>query len=211
MRVKINYHKVMLDEIQNIKKSGKRGKLVLHSCCAPCSSYVLQFLSEFFDIEVFFFNPNIHPEEEYLKRLEEQRRLVEEMGLHYKVIGPEHQSHLFYDAVKGTEKLGEGSERCLNCFELRLDRTAQYAKDRGFDYFTTTLTISPLKNAEAINKIGEMVSEKYGIAFLNSDFKKNNGYKCSTDLSKTYHLYRQNYCGCVFSKQEMIERMKQLQ
>lgn len=200
--MKINYHKIMLDEINKITVENVMPKLLLHSCCAPCSSYVLELLSKRFNIEVFFFNPNIYPEEEYIKRLEEQIRLIKEMGLTYSVLGPEHQSHLFYDAVKGYENMGEGSERCDQCFRLRLDKAAQYAKLNGFDYFTTTLTISPMKNAEKLNSIGLELQNKYNIKFLSPDFKKNNGYKCSIELSKKYNLYRQNYCGCIFSKQE---------
>lgn len=198
----------MLSEIDEIIKQNKRSKLLLHSCCAPCSSYVIQVLSECFDIEIFFFNPNIYPEEEYTKRLEEQIRLVKEMGLEYNVVGTRHNSHLFYDAVKGYENMGEGSKRCYRCFRLRLDKTAEYARSNGFDYFTTTLTISPLKNAAKINEIGMDLEKKYKVKFLNSDFKKNNGFKHSVDLSKKYNLYRQNYCGCIFSQQESIDRMK---
>lgn len=198
----------MLAEIDEIVKENKRPRLLLHSCCAPCSSYVIQVLSEYFEIEIFFFNPNIYPEEEYIKRLEEQIRLVKEMGLNYNVVGTQHNSHLFYDAVKGYEKMGEGSERCYRCFRLRLDKTAEYAKSNGFDYFTTTLTISPLKNASKINEIGMDLEKKYKVKFLNSDFKKNDGFKHSVDLSKKYNLYRQNYCGCVFSQQESTGRMK---
>lgn len=205
-QVKENYHKIMLSEIENIISQDRYPRLLLHSCCAPCSSYVLEFLAEYFDIEVFFFNPNIYPETEYKKRLEEQIRLVEEMELDYKVVGTEHESDTFYEAVRGYEQMGEGSQRCHRCFELRLDRAAQYAKSNGFDYFTTTLTISPLKNAAKINEIGLELAKKYGINFLNSDFKKNDGYRRSVELSKEYNLYRQNYCGCVFSKQEYIDR-----
>lgn len=206
--MKKNYHKILLDEISKIAKENKRPKLLLHSCCAPCSSYVMQFLSEYFDIEIFFFNPNIYPEEEYTKRLKEQIRLVKEMGFDYNVVEIEHKNHLFYNAVRGYEKLGEGSERCNRCFELRLDKTAEHARLNGFDYFTTTLTISPLKNAAKINEIGLELEKKYKIKFLNSDFKKNNGFKHSVNLSKKYNLYRQNYCGCVFSQQEYVDRMK---
>lgn len=208
-RMKNNYHKIMMDEISKIVNTGALPNLLLHSCCAPCSSYVLQFLSKYFNIEVFFFNPNIYPKQEYLKRLEEQIRLIKEMELPYKVIGTEYESSLFYEAVKGYENMGEGSERCDHCFELRLDKAAQYAKENGFDYFTTTLTISPLKNAERINKIGMEIGNKYNIKFLNSDFKKNDGYKCSVDLSKKYELYRQPYCGCIFSQQEYIKKMSE--
>ena len=206
--MKINYHKLMLDEIKALEKNKQRPKLLLHSCCAPCSTYVLQFLSQYFEIEIFFFNPNIHPEKEYLDRLNEQIRLVEEMGLPYNVIGPEHESKSFYRAVKGFEGLGEGSERCYQCFMLRLGRTAEFAREHGFDYFGTTLTISPLKNSKVLNEIGLQLEEAYGIKFLQSDFKKNNGYRTSVDLSKQYNLYRQDYCGCAFSIKESEARQK---
>lgn len=209
--MKMNYHKMMMDEIQKITKEERRPKLLLHSCCAPCSSYVIQFLANYFEIEVMFFNPNIYPEQEYHRRLEEQIRLIKEMGLNFKVVGLDHDSHLFYSAVKGVEKLGEGTERCFKCFELRLDQTARYAKEHDFEYFTTTLTISPLKNAQKLNEIGEMLAAHYGVKFLNSDFKKNNGYKTSVELSKQYNLYRQDYCGCVFSQREAIERRKMME
>lgn len=202
--IKINYHKIMLEEIDKIVKENRRPRLLLHSCCAPCSSYVLKFLSQYFDMEVYFFNPNIYPEKEYIRRLEEQIRLIKEMGLNYQVVGTKHESPLFYKAVKGYEKLGEGSERCYRCFELRLDKAAEYAKENNFDYFTTTLTISPMKNSQKINEIGLELEEKYNIKFLESDFKKNNGFKQSVDLSREYNLYRQSYCGCVFSQQERI-------
>ena len=204
--MKINYHKLMLDEIEKITSEAKRPKLLLHSCCAPCSSFVIEYLSTYFEMEVYFFNPNIHPEKEYLRRLDEQIRMVEEMGLTYQVIGPEHQSELFYQAVKGCERLGEGSERCVRCFDLRLEKAAEYASTNGFDYFTTSLTISPMKNAAKLNELGEAAGLKYGVKFLNSDFKKNNGYKRSIELSKQYDLYRQHYCGCAFSIKEQQER-----
>lgn len=202
--MKHNYHKMMMGIIHELDSKKERPKLLLHSCCAPCSSYVLELLRNFFDIEILFFNPNIAPEQEYAKRFEEQVRLVEEMGLNYQVIEAEQESRLFYEAIKGCEALGEGSERCIRCFTLRLDKAARYAKTNRFDFFTTTLTISPKKNAEMINKIGLELGNQYQTRYLVSDFKKNNGYKCSVDLSKKYHLYRQNYCGCVFSKQEAL-------
>ena len=204
--MKINYHKLMLDEIERMTSEEKRPKLLLHSCCAPCSSFVIEYLSTYFEMEVYFFNPNIHPEKEYLRRLDEQIRMVEEMGLNYQVIGPEHQSELFYEAVKGCERLGEGSERCVRCFDLRLEKAAEYAAAHGFEYFTTSLTISPMKNAAKLNELGEAAGLKYGVKFLNSDFKKNNGYKRSIELSKQYDLYRQHYCGCAFSIKEQQER-----
>lgn len=206
--MKKNYHKLMLEKINMILKeeSNIKPKLLLHSCCAPCSSFVIKFLSDYFHLEILFFNPNIYPEEEYIRRLEEQIRLIKEMGFSYKVIGEKQESQLFYNIVKGYENLGEGSQRCYKCFELRLWETAIIAKENNFDYFTTTLTISPLKNAQVLNEIGEKFSEKYGVEFLNSDFKKNNGYKESVELSKEYDLYRQPYCGCVFSRKEYEER-----
>lgn len=205
--MKENYHMKMMMQINQIIGNNEKPRLLLHSCCAPCSSYVIKFLSEYFDIDLFFFNPNIYPDYEYMRRLEEQIRLVKEMGFNYTVIGTECESHLFYNAINGHEKMGEGSERCEHCFKLRLDKAAQYGKLNGFDYFTTTLTISPMKNAQAINKIGLELENKYNIKFLNSDFKKNDGYKCSVDLSKKYNLYRQNYCGCIFSQQEYTNRI----
>ena len=204
--MKINYHKLMLDEIERMTSEEKRPKLLLHSCCAPCSSFVIEYLSTYFEMEVYFFNPNIHPKKEYLRRSDEQIRMVEEMGLNYQVIGPEHQSELFYEAVKGCERLGEGSERCVRCFDLRLEKAAEYAAAHGFEYFTTSLTISPMKNAAKLNELGEAAGLKYGVKFLNSDFKKNNGYKRSIELSKQYDLYRQHYCGCAFSIKEQQER-----
>lgn len=202
--MKENYHKKMLSQINEIINKYEKPRLLLHSCCAPCSSYVIEFLSKYFDIEVFFFNPNIHPESEYIKRLEEQIRYINENGLHYKVVGTEYKSYLFYEAIKGYENLGEGSERCYKCYKFRLDEAFQYAKLNNIDYVTTTLTISPFKNASKINEIGLELENKYGIIFIKSDFKKNNGYKRSIELSRKYNLYRQNYCGCVFSQQEYI-------
>lgn len=211
----------MIDEINKIIEDQRRPKLLLHSCCAPCSSFVLQYLSQFFEIEVYFFNPNIHPEKEYLRRLKEQIRLVDEMGssrcessnpqlvgngLTYQVIDSGHQSHLFYESIKGYEKLGEGSERCFKCFELRLEATAMYAKAHDFDYFSTTLTISPMKNAAKLNELGLLAEAKHGIKYLQSDFKKNNGYKTSVELSKKYDLYRQHYCGCAFSMGDLAKQ-----
>ncbi len=198
--MKINYHKIMLEEIKN--NEGRKPKLLLHSCCAPCSTHVIKYLSEFFELEIYFYNPNIFPKEEFIRRLEEQIRLVKEMGFTYKVIEEEHRSKEFFKAVKGLENLGEGSLRCKSCFELRLEECAKYAKENNFEYFTTTLTVSPLKNVNVLNEIGEKLGLKYNIKFLNSDFKKNNGYKNSVELSNEYKLYRQNYCGCSFSKKE---------
>ncbi|MCD8012860.1 MAG: epoxyqueuosine reductase QueH [Lachnospiraceae bacterium] len=182
--------------------------LLLHSCCAPCSSYVLEYLSRYFRITVLYYNPNIYPEEEYFRRMEEQRRLIEEMGAKQVLPNPvsliegRFDSREFYEAVRGLEQIPEGGARCEACFRLRLGEAARAASDGGFDYFTTTLTISPLKNAQKLNEIGEALAGEYQIKWLPCDFKKRNGYKRSVELSAEYGLYRQDYCGCVFSKQE---------
>lgn len=179
-------------------------RLLLHSCCAPCSSYVLKYLAEYFSITVLYYNPNISPGEEYTKRAEEQRRLIEEMPVKNSItlIACDYEPQEFYDAVRGLEKEPEGGARCFVCYELRMREAAMYAAEYGFDYFTTTLSISPLKNAEKINEIGEKLSAEYGVKHLPSDFKKREGYKQSVELSAQYNLYRQNYCGCIFSKGE---------
>ena len=191
-----------LDRItEKLRASGEVPKLLLHACCAPCSSYCLEYLSEFFEITVFCYNPNIHPAEEYDHRVAEIRRLISESEYKHPVtvIEGSFEPSDFYSAVKGYEKEREGAERCFICYRLRLEETAKRAKELGFDYFTTTLSISPLKNAEKINEIGEALAEKYGIRHLPSDFKKKNGYKRSIELSREHNLYRQNYCGCVYS------------
>ena len=175
-----------------------RPKLLLHSCCAPCSTSVLEVLTEYFDVTVFYYNPNISPREEFFKRAEEQIRYAKNIGLD--VIVPDYDDNEFFDAVKGLENEPEGGARCKACFELRLEFTAKYAKEHGFDFFTTTLSVSPHKNAEVLNFVCEKMSEKYGISNLYGDFKKKNGYKRSCELSEENGLYRQNYCGCVFSK-----------
>lgn len=202
--MKRNYQKEMEKVIVNIEKEGSVPTLFLHSCCAPCSSYVLEYLSNYFSITVFYYNPNIFPAEEFEKRTEEQRMLIEKLPAKYPIsfIAGEYDSEKFYELAKGLEKVKEGGERCFKCFELRLQKAGEMAKEGGFDYFTTTLSISPLKNAEKLNEIGEMVAERVGVKYLNSDFKKKNGYKRSTELSKEYGLYRQDYCGCVYSKVE---------
>ena len=187
--------------IRDNEKRGVKPTLLLHCCCAPCSSYCLEYLHKHFKVTLFYYNPNIHPEEEYHHRVNEVRRLISEMGLENEVdfIEGENDTESFYSAVKGMENVREGGERCFACYELRLNKTASLAKQMNFDYFTTTLSISPLKNAQKINEIGEMLQEKYGVKHLPSDFKKKNGYKRSIELSAQYGLYRQNYCGCVYS------------
>lgn len=204
--MKVNYHKIMEEELKKISEN--KPKLLLHSCCAPCSTHVIKTLSEFFELEIYFFNPNIFPSDEYERRLDEQIKLVKEMGFSYKIVDVGYNCESFYSTVEGFENLGEGSKRCLKCFELRLDKCAKYAKENDFEYFTTTLTISPMKNANVLNELGMVLAKKYDVKFLNSDFKKNNGYKNSVDMSKEYELYRQNYCGCEFSKKESELRNK---
>lgn len=196
-----NYQKELDRITEKLRASGEVPKLLLHACCAPCSSYCLEYLSEFFEITVFCYNPNIHPAEEYDHRVAEIRRLISESEYKHPVtvIEGSFEPSDFYSAVKGYEKEREGAERCFICYRLRLEETAKKAKELGFDYFTTTLSISPLKNAEKINEIGEALVEKYGIRHLPSDFKKKNGYKRSIELSREHNLYRQNYCGCVYS------------
>lgn len=203
-RMNRNYQKELDTVIQKTDKGKQIPTLLLHSCCAPCSSYVLEYLSEYFRITVFYYNPNIYPEEEYWKRVKEQQTLISQMPVTHPVSfleGPFDKAR-FYEAVRGLEHIPEGGERCFACFHLRLSESVKTAAEKGFDYVTTTLTISPLKNAAKLNEIGETLAEEYGVRWLPSDFKKRNGYKRSTELSKEYGLYRQDYCGCVFSKRE---------
>ena len=199
-----NYQKELEAELSNLENEGRAPTLFLHSCCAPCSSYVLEYLSRYFEITVFYYNPNISPASEYEERAREQERLIREMETVHPVrfLCGEYRPELFYEAVKGLEQEPEGGVRCTECFKLRLLEAARLAKEGDFDYFTTTLTISPLKDAERLNRIGEEAGARYGVRFLNSDFKKRNGYKRSTELSREYGLYRQDYCGCVFSRRQ---------
>ena len=204
---KENYQRKLDDLIKNLK--GQRPKLLLHSCCAPCSCYVLEYLSQYFDITVFYYNPNIYPEEEYRHRVKEQQWLISQMNLPHPVQfveGP-YDTQRFYELAKGLENLPEGGERCFRCYRLRLEEAAKLAQKLGCDYFTTTLSISPYKNAPVLNTIGQELGEIYQVQHLPSDFKKKNGYRRSVALSQEYGLYRQDYCGCVFSKQE---RQRQL-
>lgn len=200
-----NYQLELDKIISRAEAEGRCPSLLLHSCCAPCSSYVLKYLSEYFKITLLYFNPNISPESEYMKRVAEQKRLIESMPFKNKVefIEGRYEPREFYDAVKGYEEEPEGGRRCHICYEMRLREAAEYAKKGGYDYFTTTLSISPLKKSDVLNEIGERVGTEYGIAHLPSDFKKRNGYKQSIELSKEYDLYRQNFCGCVFSKRQV--------
>ena len=206
---KINYHEEMEKELKHIQVVGGRPSLLLHTCCGPCSPYVFGVLSEVFDVTVYFFNPNIHPEAEYDKRLFEQIRLVKEMGLNYDVVTDIYNANPFYESICGLEDLGEGSARCASCFGLRLEQTAHVAKKEGYDYFSTTLTVSPRKPSQLLNELGIALEEKIGVKFLRSDFKKNNGYAKSVELTKKYQLYRQCYCGCLFSLEEgNVSRLK---
>ena len=199
---KINYQNELDKIIEKNISEGKIPSLLLHACCAPCSSYCLEYLSRYFKITVFYFNPNISLKEEYKYRLNEEKRLISLMDFvnPVRIIEGEYKPKNFYDAVKGLEDEPEGGKRCVKCFKLRLEASAQKAKELGADYFTTTLTISPLKNAGLLNNIGAQYAEKYGVNWLYSDFKKKEGYKRSIALSREYSLYRQNYCGCIFSK-----------
>ena len=206
-----NYQKEMERIMEGLQ--GKRKSLLLHSCCAPCSSAVLEKLQEIFEITVFYYNPNISEDSEYRKRVEEQKRLIDAFNQKkpecpIQIIDGDYELERFYEIAKGLETCPEGGERCFRCYALRLEKTAQLAKEGGYDYFTTTLTISPLKNAAKLNEIGEEMASKYETAFLPSDFKKKEGYKRSIELSKEYDLYRQNFCGCAFSKAESLKREK---
>lgn len=202
--MKINYQLAMERELAEIARREGRPRLLLHSCCAPCSSAVLERLTDWFDLTVFYYNPNIAPEEEFLRRAEEQRRLIAELPHVHEIqfrCG-EYESETFEALARGLEDMPEGGERCTRCFRLRLGKTAALAAREGFDYFTTTLSISPLKDAQRLNAIGGELAEQFGIAYLFSDFKKKNGYKRSCELSVQYELYRQDYCGCRFSQME---------
>lgn len=206
----INYQRQLDAEIQQIVQEGRRPTLLLHSCCAPCSSYVLEYLTAYFDITILYYNPNIAPTEEFVRRAEEQRRLIDEIPLSspVRLIVGHYDPEEFYAIAKGRETEPEGGERCFACYRLRLEEAAKTAAEMGFDYFTTTLSISPHKNAEVLNAIGKELADIYHTRYLFADFKKKNGYKRSCELSLTYHLYRQDYCGCAYSKAEAQRRRK---
>ena len=211
MANKRNYAKELNTLIETFTHEEKRPTLLLHACCAPCSSAVLEKLTAHFKITVLFYNPNIYPSDEYEERLGEIRRLVREMPSGYPVefVAGDYRPEEFFQMAKGHEEDEEGGERCTLCFRMRLYEAAKLAKEGGFDWFTTTLTISPMKDAARLNRIGEEAGEKYGARFLNSDFKKKNGYRRSVELSQEYHLYRQNYCGCVYSRRDAASRENQ--
>lgn len=182
--------------------------LLLHSCCAPCSSYVLEYLSRYFTITIFYYNPNISEEDEYYKRVEEQKRLIQELPAQHRIsfMEGEYDPGVFEKAIQGKEHLGERSARCYSCYSFRLEEACRVAKEYSFDYFTTTLSISPYKNAAWLNEIGELLEKQYGVKYLYADFKKRNGYRRSIELSEQYHLYRQDFCGCKYSKAEEEQR-----
>ncbi len=197
-----NFQRELDALIEENEKRGRVPRLLLHSCCAPCSSYCLEYLARYFEITLLYYNPNITDAEEFSKRAEELRRLIREMPLNGRVsvvIG-EYDPEGFYAAAKGLEDVPEGGERCFKCYRLRLENAAEYAAEHGFDYFCTTLSISPLKNSAKLNEIGAELSEIYKVPWLPSDFKKKGGYQRSIALSREYDLYRQNYCGCEYSK-----------
>jgi len=206
----ISYKDILNKELSKIKEAGITPRLLLHSCCAPCSSYVLEYLTEYFDITVYYYNPNISPMGEYEKRIAEQKRLISEMKFKNSVsfIEGTYNHDEFISLTRGLENLPEGGERCSLCYEMRLEAAAQKAAEINADYFTTTLSVSPYKNTAKLNTIGLKLAMEYGVPYLVSDFKKNNGYKRSIELSTEYGLYRQNFCGCFFSKKEAEERRR---
>ena len=199
---RVNYQRELDRILAALPENGAPPTLLLHACCAPCSSYVLEYLSRYFSITLLFYNPNISPAPEYDHRLEEVRRLVSEMPLKNPVTveAGRYEPSEFTGIARSLERVPEGGERCFRCYELRLRETAQIAKERGFDWFCTTLSISPLKNAQKLNEIGLRLAAETGVRWLPSDFKKKEGFKRSIVLSEEYSLYRQNYCGCVYSK-----------
>ncbi|MDE7425973.1 MAG: epoxyqueuosine reductase QueH [Lachnospiraceae bacterium] len=207
---KNNYQKELEKIIRSHEKAEEVPTLLLHSCCAPCSSYCLEYLSQFFLITIFYYNPNITNKDEYKKRVLEQQRLIRELPVKHKIsfIEGEYNPSLFFETIKGYENIPEGGERCYRCYELRIRECGRLAKEQGFDYFTTTLSISPLKDAQKLNEIGGQISKEYEVKYLYSDFKKKEGYKRSIILSQEYNLYRQNYCGCIFSQKEQEKREK---
>lgn len=203
MHNKINYQKKLDALLAALIAKEQRPSLLLHSCCAPCSTYVLEYLHAYFDITVFYYNPNIYPREEYNLRLAEEKRFIAEYPTKrpIRILEGDYEPRVFSKAVAGLEQEPEGGARCPACYKLRLEKTARLAAENGFDYFCTTLSVSPYKNAAHINAIGSALGQRYGVPFLCSDFKKRDGYKRSIALSSAYQLYRQDYCGCEFSLQ----------
>ena len=201
MQNKINYSLLFENKLKEFEKKGVKPTLLLHACCAPCSSYVLEYIAHRFNLTLYFYNPNIAPAEEYDFRFDELQRLLCEVGYpNVRTIREEYRPEEFEEIAKGLEEEPEGGARCYKCYRLRLEKTAKKGAMGGFDYFTTTLSISPHKNAEWLNRIGLELEEKHGIAYLCSDFKKKGGYQRSIALSREHNLYRQDYCGCIYSK-----------
>ena len=200
--IKRNYQKELEQLLESLKSRNKIPKLLLHSCCAPCSSYVLGYLSPYFSITVLYYNPNISPKEEYLFRKKEQINLLSKIKNTISFLDCDYEDFKFYQITSGLENEKEGGKRCFNCYRLRLEKTAVTAKALSFEFFGSTLSVSPYKNAIWLNDIGESLENKYSVSFLISDFKKKDGYKISIELSKQFNLYRQNYCGCMFSKNQ---------
>lgn len=198
----VNFQKELDRELEKLAGEESVPSLLLHSCCAPCSSYCLTYLSDYFRITVDYYNPNIYPPEEYRLRADEQKHLIERLPARYPITYTEgaYDPEVFFEMARGLEEVKEGGERCFRCYELRLREAAERAVEGGFDYFTTTLSISPLKNAAKLNEIGARLAKEYQVRYLFSDFKKKNGYRRSVELSEEYGLYRQNYCGCVYSR-----------
>lgn len=197
---KVNYGKILDEKLSELQKSNIKPSLLLHACCAPCSSHTLMFIEKYFNITLYFCNPNISPESEFEYRLDELKRFVHETSLNIPIIEEEYNPEIFYELAEGLENLPERGERCQKCIAHRLEMTAQKASLLNYDYFTTTLTISPHKDCTFINECGAEISHKYNVEYLYSDFKKHDGYKHSIELSRQYNLYRQNYCGCIYSK-----------
>ena len=207
---KVNFDQKMMEILQKIEKNQEVPTLLLHTCCAPCSSAVLLRLADYFHITVFYYNPNIEPYDEYLKRKEEQQRFLKDFQAKYPIsfLDCDYEHEAFEKVSEGLENEKEGGPRCFKCYKMRLEKTAQVAKEKGFEYFGTSLTVSPYKNALKINEIGEELALTYQVSFLYSDFKKHDGYKKSIEMSKEYNLYRQDYCGCHFSKEERKNFLK---
>ena len=202
MSNRINYQREMEQVLQQLAAQEQRPRLLLHACCAPCSSATLERLAEHFELTILYYNPNIDPPAEYHRREAELERFVEEAGYRFPVVELPYEPREFYDAVKGLEQEPEKGARCTICYRLRLEQTARYAAEHGFDWFCTTLSISPLKDPVRINDLGAQLGAQYGVRFLPSEFRKKDGYKRSLQLSAEYGLYRQEYCGCVFSRRQ---------
>lgn len=207
----INYQQKM-EEILTLLPKNKKPSLLLHVCCAPCSSYVLSILSSYFNITIYYYNPNISPYKEFIKRAKEIQKLLLQMSLpsNVEILIGDYENSLFENTIDAYRHDGEGSFRCFSCYRLRLESTCKKAKEKNFDYFTTTLSISPYKNSKVLNQIGEQLSKKYHISYLYADFKKKDGYKKSIEFSKLYNLYRQDYCGCIYSKMEKRYKQKDI-